>query len=110
MPLVRKEDTDELLGDAFTLLDQGAVHQALGSLLSLARRLAKMGQKAPELERVVGAIGDVLKRQDLIGVTAEEEHQLRDAVDLDAVRADLLGAVHAALEPAHASVWISQRG
>jgi hypothetical protein len=36
--------------------------------------------------------------------------QLRDAVDLDAVRADLLGAVHAALEPAHVSVWISQRG
>ena len=35
--------------------------------------------------------------------------RLRDAVDLDAVRADLLGAVHTALEPAHASVWISQR-
>jgi N-terminal 7TM region of histidine kinase len=35
--------------------------------------------------------------------------QLREAVDLDTVRADLLGAVHAALEPAHVSVWISQR-
>jgi hypothetical protein len=35
--------------------------------------------------------------------------RLQDAVDLDAVRTDLLGAVHAALEPAHASVWISQR-
>jgi hypothetical protein len=35
--------------------------------------------------------------------------QLRDAVDLDTVRADLLGAVQAALAPAHASVWISQR-
>jgi hypothetical protein len=35
--------------------------------------------------------------------------QARDAVDLDAVRADLLGAVHAALEPGHVSVWISQR-
>ncbi len=34
---------------------------------------------------------------------------LRDAVDLDAVRADLLTVVHAALEPAHVSVWISQR-
>jgi hypothetical protein len=32
---------------------------------------------------------------------------VRDAVDLDAVRADLLAAVHAALEPAHVSVWIS---
>jgi hypothetical protein len=34
---------------------------------------------------------------------------LRDAVDLDAVRADLLAAVQAALEPATASVWISHR-
>jgi hypothetical protein len=36
--------------------------------------------------------------------------QLQDAVDLDAVRADLVGVVHAALEPAHVSVWISQHG
>jgi hypothetical protein len=34
--------------------------------------------------------------------------RLTDAADLDAVRADLLGVVHAALEPTHASVWISQ--
>ncbi len=34
---------------------------------------------------------------------------LRDAVDLDAVRADLLAVVHAALEPAYVSVWISRR-
>jgi hypothetical protein len=80
MPLVRKEDADELLADAFTLLDQGAIHQALGSILSLARRLAKGSQKAPELERVAGAIGEILQRQDLIGMTTEEEHQLRDAV------------------------------
>jgi hypothetical protein len=33
--------------------------------------------------------------------------QLRDAVDLDAVRADLVGAVQAALEPDHVSVWIT---
>ena len=42
-------------------------------------------------------------------ITAFAAH-LRDAVDLDAVRADLLGAVHAALEPAHVSVWMSQHG
>jgi len=35
--------------------------------------------------------------------------RLKDAVDLDAVRADLAGVVHQALEPAHVSVWISQR-
>jgi len=33
--------------------------------------------------------------------------RLQDAADLDGMRADLLGTVHRALEPAHASVWIS---
>jgi hypothetical protein len=35
--------------------------------------------------------------------------RLSEAVDLDAVRDDLVGVVHQALEPAHVSVWISQR-
>ena len=35
--------------------------------------------------------------------------RLQDAADPDAVHAHLLGAVHQALEPAHASVWINQR-
>jgi hypothetical protein len=35
--------------------------------------------------------------------------RLKDAVDLDSVRDDLADAVHQALEPAHVSVWISQR-
>jgi hypothetical protein len=34
--------------------------------------------------------------------------RLQDAVDPDAVHADLLAAVHQALEPAHASRWIRQ--
>ena len=34
--------------------------------------------------------------------------RLKDAVDLDAVRADLLQSVQQALEPAHASVWINR--
>ncbi len=36
--------------------------------------------------------------------------RLKDAVDLDAVRDDLAGVVQQALEPAHLSVWTSQRG
>ena len=36
--------------------------------------------------------------------------RLQDAVDLDSVQDDLAGVVHQALEPAHVSVWISQRG
>jgi hypothetical protein len=32
--------------------------------------------------------------------------RLKDAVDQDAVRADLLGVVHRSLEPTHAAVWV----
>ena len=35
--------------------------------------------------------------------------RLQDAVDLDAVRADLAGVVQAALEPAHLTVWTAPR-
>ena len=35
--------------------------------------------------------------------------RLKNAVDLDSVRDDLADVVHQALEPAHVSVWISQR-
>jgi hypothetical protein len=35
--------------------------------------------------------------------------RLKDAVDPDAVQADLASAVQQALEPAHVSVWISYR-
>ena len=36
--------------------------------------------------------------------------QLKDAVDLDSVRDDLVGAVRQTLEPAHISVWLRRRG
>ena len=36
--------------------------------------------------------------------------RLRDAVDLDTVRADLLTVVNSAVEPAHISVWIAGGG
>jgi hypothetical protein len=36
--------------------------------------------------------------------------RLRDAVDLETVRADLLAAVNSAVEPAHISVWIAGPG
>jgi hypothetical protein len=36
--------------------------------------------------------------------------RLQDAVDLDSVSDDLAGVVHQALEPAHVSVWINERG
>jgi hypothetical protein len=36
--------------------------------------------------------------------------RLKDIVDLDSLRDDLAGVVHQALEPAHVSVWINDRG
>jgi hypothetical protein len=36
--------------------------------------------------------------------------RLQDAVELEAVLADLTGIVHGALEPAHVSVWVSRPG
>jgi MFS family permease len=35
--------------------------------------------------------------------------RLKDAVDLDSVRADLAGVVQTALEPAHVSIWTGER-
>jgi hypothetical protein len=36
--------------------------------------------------------------------------RLKDTVDTNSVRDDLAGVVHQALEPAHVSVWINERG
>jgi hypothetical protein len=36
--------------------------------------------------------------------------RLKDAVELETVRADLVGVVSQALEPGHVSVWINERG
>jgi hypothetical protein len=44
-------------------------------------------------------------RYDADTTTAAFAARLKDAVDLDAIRDDLTSVVHAALEPAHVSVW-----
>ncbi len=49
-------------------------------------------------------------RYDADTLVAAFSARLKDAVDLDAVRADLLGVTHQALEPAHVSVWIREAG
>jgi hypothetical protein len=45
----------------------------------------------------------------LVGVYAGLVLHLKDAVDLDSVRADLTAVVHRALEPAHVSLWLTPR-
>jgi hypothetical protein len=48
-------------------------------------------------------------RYDADEMVAAFAARLNDAVDLDSVREDLAGVVQKALEPAHVSVWLSQR-
>jgi hypothetical protein len=47
-------------------------------------------------------------RYDADATVAAFSARLREAVDLDAVRTDLLDVVGRAVEPAHASIWINQ--
>jgi hypothetical protein len=47
-------------------------------------------------------------RYDAQSTVAAFTARLRDAVEIDAIRADLLDAVNGAVEPIHASVWIRQ--
>jgi hypothetical protein len=49
-------------------------------------------------------------RYDADRIIAAFAARLQDAVDLDAVRADLASSVQQALEPAHVSVWIRAGG
>ena len=49
-------------------------------------------------------------RYDAVATVAAFTARLRDAVDLETVRSELLEVVNQAVEPAHASVWIRQRG
>jgi hypothetical protein len=49
-------------------------------------------------------------RYDADQMVARFAARLQDTVDLDSVRDDLAGVVHQALEPAHVSVWINDRG
>ena len=48
-------------------------------------------------------------RYDAEATVATFSARLRDAVEIDAIRADLLDAVNRAVQPSHASVWIRPR-
>ena len=50
-----------------------------------------------------------MKRVLLTGMSGTGKSRLKDAVDLDAVRADLAGVVQTALEPAQVWVWTRDR-
>lgn len=49
-------------------------------------------------------------RYDAEAIIAEFAASVRDAVELEVIRGELLGAVNRAVEPAHVSLWISASG
>jgi hypothetical protein len=76
-----------------------------------AATLAAAALFAPVRRRVQRAVDRRFNRAryDSDQTVAAFAARLKDAVDLDAVRHDLASVVYQALEPAHISLWISQR-
>jgi hypothetical protein len=50
------------------------------------------------------------ERYDAEAVVAAFTGRLRQTIDLDTVRGDLVGVVHEAFQPAHVSVWLPGTG
>jgi len=90
VPLVRKEEIEDLVDEFLALAEQGATHQAAGGLATLGKRLGKSGTKRLDLERVAEAISRFLARDDLLGMTAQEESDLTSARDACLARAATL--------------------
>ena len=81
------------------------------SVAVAAATLAAAALFSPARRRVQRAVDRRFNRAryDADQTVAVFAARLKDAVDLDAVRDDLASVVHQVLEPAHVSLWISQR-
>ena len=88
------------------------VLQIHGTVAVAASTLAAAALFAPVRRRVQHAVDRRFNRAryDADEAVTAFAARLKDAVDLDSVRDDLTGVVQQALEPAHISVWVSQRG
>jgi hypothetical protein len=89
-----------------------AVLQFHGTVAVAAATLAAAALFNPLRRRVQKIVDRRFNRAryDADQIIAAFAARLQDAVDLDAVRADLVSSVQQALEPAHISVWIRATG
>jgi hypothetical protein len=87
------------------------VLQVHGTVAVAGATLAAAALFAPVRRRVQHAVDRRFNRAryDADQTVAAFAARLQDAVDLDTVRADLVGVVHAALEPAHLTIWTAPR-
>jgi hypothetical protein len=99
------------LGYATVVLGLGRLLPEGSSLAVAAATLAAVAAFAPLRRRVQGLVDRRFNRRryDAAGTVEGFAARLRDQVDLDALRGELLGVVDQTMQPTRASLWLRPR-